>query len=76
MSTVSRSDLYRLIDQLPESALLEVARFLEFVSYKQKNTPPYTPVALGGLWQDLTISDEDIATVRQEMWQGFGDPVQ
>jgi hypothetical protein len=34
---------------------------------------PYTPVPLGGLWQDVTITDKDIDTVRQEMWQGFGE---
>jgi len=29
---------------------------------------PYRPVALGGLWQGITITDEDIAKVRREMW--------
>jgi hypothetical protein len=29
-------------------------------------------VALGGLWAGVTITDEDIAEVRREMWGRFG----
>ena len=34
--------------------------------------PPYTPVPLGGLWEGVKISDEDLAAIRQEMWSVFG----
>jgi len=34
---------------------------------------PYKPVALGGLWEGITITDEDIAEVRREMWSNFGE---
>jgi len=77
MSIVNRTDLYRLIDELPESGLAEVAHFLEFMRFKLKeetgSLTPYVPVALGGLWRELTITDDDIAAVRQEMWQSFGE---
>ncbi len=80
MSTVSRTDLYHLIDQLPEAVLPEVARFLEFMRFKLKTdlslATPYVPVALGDLWQGVTITDDDITTVRHEMWQGFGETVE
>lgn len=80
MSTISRRDLHRFIDRLPESSLAEVARFLEFIFFKLGEKPdsasPYVPVALGGLWQGLTITDEDIMAVRQEMWRGFGEEVE
>lgn len=80
MSVISRADLYRLIDELPESVLTEVARFLEFIRFKLNQEPlsprPYTPVALGGLWQGVTITDDDITTVRQDMGQGFGETVE
>jgi hypothetical protein len=32
---------------------------------------PCKPVALGGLWEGVTITDEDIAQVRREMWDNF-----
>jgi hypothetical protein len=25
---------------------------------------------MGGLWKDVTITDDDIAAVRREMWEG------
>jgi len=28
---------------------------------------------MGGLWEGMTISDEDIADVRREMWGSFGE---
>lgn len=80
MSTISRIELHHLIDELPEPALPEVAQFVKFVQFKLTKEPDvpdtYVPIALGGLWQEITISDEDIATVRQEMWKNFGDRVE
>jgi len=34
---------------------------------------PYKPVALGGVWEGVTITDGDIAEVRHEMWDNFGE---
>jgi hypothetical protein len=76
MSTISRTELHRLIDELPEPIIPEVAQFVEFIQFKldkQTKEPPYTPVTLGGLWEGLAITDEDIARVRQEMWADFGE---
>jgi hypothetical protein len=76
MSTISRTELHRLIDELPEPIIPEVAQFVEFIQFKldrEIKEPTYVPIALGGLWQGLTITDEDISTVRQEMWQKFGE---
>ena len=79
MSTISRSDLYHLIDELPDPVLTEAAHFLEFLRFKltqESSLPtPYAPIPLGGLWKGLTITDDDMAAVRQEMWQGFGEAV-
>lgn len=67
MTTVGRTDLYHLIDKLPESMLPEVSYFLEFLHFKVKkeavSVTPYLPVPLGGLWRDVTISDETIDIV-------------
>jgi len=49
---------------------------VEYLQYKLGRHPssptPYKPVALGGLWAGVTITDEDIAEVRREMWGRFG----
>jgi hypothetical protein len=76
MPTISRTELHHLIDELPEPVLPEIAQFVKFIQFKldEPNLPEtYTPIALGGLWQGLTITDEAIVTVRQEMWAKFGD---
>ena len=31
---------------------------------------PYLPVALGGLWEGIEITDEDIREARRETWVG------
>jgi hypothetical protein len=74
-TTSLKQHILATLDSLPEESLSEVATFLEFLQYKhagQRQTP-YVPVALGGLWQDISISDEDIAEVRREMWSSFGE---
>jgi hypothetical protein len=73
-----------ILDELPEETLAEVAKFLDYLQYKLEHHPldtavpspqqtPYKPVALGGLWEGVTITDEDIAEVRREMWGDFGE---
>ncbi len=73
-----------ILDALPEEALVEVVTFLNYLLYKLKDhstgadvtappQTPYEPVALGGLWEGVTITDEDIAQVRHEIWGEFGE---
>ena len=68
-----------ILDELPEESLAEVARFVDYLQYKLKHHPldtatpssdqtPYKPVALGGVWEGVRITDDDIKEVRREMW--------
>lgn len=75
MSTANglKKRISQTIERLPESTLVEVATFLEYLEYRESprnraQTTPYTPIALGGLWQDVVITDDDIAEIRREMW--------
>lgn len=75
MTMVQRQQLYSLIDALPDSTLVEVHRLLQEFSRSHRSnggtSPPYVPVALGGLWKDVQIEDEDIAAVRRKMTEDF-----
>jgi hypothetical protein len=80
MSTANglKKQIAKTIETLSESSLLEVATFLEYLQYREslstrQSATPYTPVALGGLWQGVVITDEDIDEVRRAMWSGFGE---
>lgn len=72
-----KSQVIQALDDLPADVLTEVAAFLEFQRFKlaqqEPATPPYRPVALGGLWKGIRITDEDIQEVRRDMWQRFAD---
>ena len=79
-----KQQVVTILDTLPEETLAEVTTFLDYLQYKLKHHPtdtdvpssqqtPYKPVALGGLWEGVTITDEDIAEVRREMWSNFGE---
>jgi hypothetical protein len=74
-----REQVVAVLDTLPEETLAEVATFLDYLQYKLSQHPPqqtpYKPVALGGLWEGVTITEEDIAEVRREMWGDFGKQV-
>lgn len=76
-----------LLDSIPEDQLPHVARVIESLramttpeatdapdDLRQtvNEQPPFHPVALGGLWQGIEITDEDIAEVRREMWATLG----
>ncbi|GEM_PF-1655574 len=39
MTTMTRTELYRLIDTLPDFTLPEMAHFVEFISYKLQRQP-------------------------------------
>ena len=73
-----------ILDTFPEDTLTEIATFLDHLRYKlerysvdtdvpSSQQTPYTPVALGGLWTGVTITDEDITEARREMWNSFGE---
>ena len=68
--------LLTILDLLPDTMLNEVLTFTEYLQYKQNHavqSTPFQPIALGGLWKDISISDEDIAQMREEMWSSFGE---
>jgi hypothetical protein len=71
-----KDKITQLLDDLPESSLIEATTFLEYLQYRQMNQnlkreTPYVPIKLGGLWVDVEISDEDLAEVRHEMWSNL-----
>ena len=69
--TSPKKRLLTILDLLPDSMVNEVLTFTEYLQYKHNRTAPPTPfepITLGGLWKDVSITDEDIAEVRKEMW--------
>ena len=72
-----KQQIIATLDTLPPEGLQEVLRFLDYLRYKflrrEEQHTPYQPVALGGLWKGVEITEEDIAEIRREMWQGFGE---
>ena len=78
MSTqiITRQQIIGAIQELPGETLPEVAEFVEFLRFrtqKAKGTPPYEPVALGGLWEGIVLTEADIAEARREMWNSLGE---
>lgn len=67
---MSRVDeLKSLADELPNEAvdeLLQLAR-----SRRRLAGPPYRAVRLGGLWQGIEITDEDVREARRETCRSF-----
>ncbi len=63
------------LEQLPEPEVWEVITFIEFLKYRVNresvSSTPFIPVVLGGLWEGVTISDDDIEEVRRDMWRDF-----
>jgi hypothetical protein len=70
-----KQQIMTLLDTLPSERLEEVVDFVEFLRRKtaQQMSISYTPIALGGLWPDVSINDEDIAEARADMWHNFGE---
>jgi hypothetical protein len=73
--TPTRTRIAMLLDALSEEALAEVVSFLEFQRFKLEQRAQHsqrpTPIKLGGLWEGIEITDEDIEAVRREMWDGI-----
>jgi len=65
------------LDTLSEENLEDVAVYLDYLQYKRSHqterATPHQPVALGGQWEGTAISDEEIADIRHEMWDNFGE---
>lgn len=61
--------ILHLLDSLPPEQLEEVADFVEFLQRRRRR--PIEPVALGGLWKDVSLTEEDIDEIRHEMRQSL-----
>ena len=73
MISITKEDIIDEIDQLPPESLSELQTFIEFLRFKSKKESP-KPIQLGGLWKNLTpVTEEDIAEVRREMWEQYGE---
>jgi hypothetical protein len=77
MTVSYRQQAHELVDELPDATLVDLLKWAQVKRDRQqekdKKQPDFTPVALGGLWQGLRVSEEAIARIRQEMWAGFGE---
>lgn len=76
MTIMNRQYVHELVDRLPDPLLGDIAQLLHTVEQltnpRNDKKPPYTPVKMGGLWSGASVSDEDIESVRREMWRNFG----
>lgn len=65
------------VNSLPPDGLKELVTFLDYMRFKFKDSSPsptpYKPVALGGLWKNESIDEQDITEIRREMWHSFGN---
>jgi hypothetical protein len=73
----TKEHIIELLDELPQESLAAVADFVQYQRYKQLQKEPRTtrfrPTPLGGLMAGVTITEEDIAEARREMWGKFSD---
>jgi len=73
---VTPTELFGIVKQL---SLREQLELVEQILATLRSQLPATPLAkqplrsLLGLWQGFTITAEDIAEARREMWGNFGD---
>lgn len=62
--------ILKLVSQLAATDKLQLMESLVGL-IRAELTPPEAPVSLYGLWKGISISEEDIAEARQEMWGDF-----
>lgn len=67
MTVLTREELHRWIDALPEAKLAKLtaglAALCEAFDEPASGTTPYTPVKLGGLWAGIKIDEQQITKV-------------
>jgi len=71
--TATAEQVLALLRQLPPREQLRVVSKALPALEKELPIRPQPRKSLRGLWRGLTIGDEEIAEIRQEMWDHFGD---
>jgi len=71
--TATAEQVLALLRQLPPREQLRVVSKALPALEKEFPIRPQPRKSLRGLWRGLTIGDEEIAEIRQEMWDHFGD---
>ena len=72
MSTVPsiKKRIYRTLEELSPDQLEDLARFLDFLKYRQESQSEVGRViALGGMWSDIEfdVTDDDVRRLRQHI---------
>jgi hypothetical protein len=62
--------ILKLVSQLAMTDKLQLMESLVSL-IRAEVAPPPEPFSLGGLWKGISISEEDIAEARREMWGSF-----
>lgn len=62
-----------LLRQLPPREQLRVVSKALPALEKELSVHPRPRKSLRGLWRGLTIGEEEIAEIRREMWEHFGE---
>jgi len=72
-----RQKAHDLVDKLPDATILDLLAWIQSKRVQRQSdtlkATRFTPVPMGGLWQGIRISNEDIAATRQQMWASFGE---
>ncbi|HRJ42878.1 MAG: hypothetical protein KJZ86_20765 [Caldilineaceae bacterium] len=69
-SAPSVESILKLVSQLAATDKLQLMESLVAL-IRAELAPPEAPVSLYGLWKGFSISEDDIAEARQEMWGNF-----
>ncbi len=73
-TAVLKTTIVSSLDDLPAASLKTLAEFTSFLRAKSRQQAQPRVVKLRGLWSRTpTITEEDIAEARREMWGSFGD---
>ncbi len=67
--------LDEIVELTKQLSLLDKVRLIERITPQIERelsaTQPGQRTPVGGLWESLNVTDEDIAEVRAEMWDNF-----
>jgi len=70
---MNKEQIQQALETLSPESLAEVAQFIESLQSKQQRGTEAEPMAgLGGLWEGVEFTEEDIAEARREMWGSLG----